>query len=142
MSDVTKDRCLARLAVSVTKRSKGSVKGTPSKTVISTPKSKTVVSPGLVTVTSQLVKDRPQRKVYQATIDRILDIGHDSTKKFSNSQNKSILPISGKFILSKHFVVSSCFSGLAGPDESQSTTPANPLPPLVTQSHGSVAAGL
>ncbi len=62
MSDVTRDRYLARLAVSLTKRSKASVKGTPSKTVISTPKSRTVVSPGLVTATSQLVKDRPQGK--------------------------------------------------------------------------------
>ncbi len=109
-SDAQRDKRLAKMADrGVGKKAKGSVKGTPShKTKISP--GKTVVSPGSGHKVSAGKQDRPaKRRIYQATLDKILNVGNftntDQKSKGNDSNvinplivgDKVILPVVGKF---------------------------------------------
>ncbi len=80
-SDAQRDKRLAKLADRrVSKKAKGSAKGTPSISHKVTP-SKTVVSPMSLTKLSAGKKSQPvKRRVYQATLDKLLNLCKSSYK--------------------------------------------------------------
>ncbi len=69
------------------KKAKGSVKGTPSRNS-KTLSGKTVVSPGSVQKVSVGKKDCPaKRRVYQATLDKLLNLGNFTDQNQKNKGN-------------------------------------------------------
>ncbi len=131
----------------VGKKAKASVKGTPSRKGSKKSPSKTMVSPVVLKTTAV------KRKVYQNTLDKILNVGKQSSVNYPvNSrdtkpvlcQDKSILPIIGKFTRANDDDVSflPCFPGSTAPSTITSTGPAacpvgyHPL--VATQTLGSV----
>ncbi len=118
-SDAQRDRRLAKLVDrTVSKKAKASAKGTPSNSDKVTPR-KTVVSPKSLTKLSAGKKTRPaKRRVYQATLDKLLNLGKSSSKCQNNENNdnnannvesKVIFPIIGKFALTTGVVFPTSF---------------------------------
>ncbi len=129
-SDAQRDKQLAKLVDrTVSKKAKASAKETPSHSVKVTPR-KTVVSPKSLTKLSARKKSQPaKRRVYQATLDKLRNIG-----KFSHCQNnenngnyenidndpnnvesKVIFPIIGNFALTTVVVFPTYFPGGLAP---------------------------
>ncbi len=101
VSDAQKDKRLSKLADRSVKKAKGSVKGTPTRK--KSKPSKTVISPQSLKLQLGTTK-RGTRKVYQASLDKILNLGKFSSKcldNVSNVENKLIFPILGKFTLTE-----------------------------------------